>query len=390
MTTPTGDARRVQISQVARWRLARNLVAVYAEIARRSGVSSPPSTSFADDRLESLDAMDQWFDSVDDSLSATRFRSALGAMLGSNGESALYAVAQHLMSKRRPDEESRKKIEFVLVQYFLISSPPSFHTKTVTSRDVAEVLQQLLATGGGAALEYLAEIEQLTARLQNCTTVRDLYEIATALETCKQAMGNDYYEPDALAHITHSQHLLRLAAREIARTAVPEVVRQMEELRARGVTTLDCRAVGSSEHEPIDGLILTWKGLGETDIEYRVHEFAPALLGLEKALADRSPNNPQLGAEIASLRSMAERLSAQLAAISQRVQRLEILIPAPGSTAPLDPSKWRPAPLPPSPASTMPIAIRTAPALSPEPAPARAVAEIRPAAVTPQNGNSHA
>lgn len=379
MTTPTSDALRVQISQVARWRMARNLIAVYSEIAQRTGVSSPPSTSFgADDRAETLDAVEKWFDSVDKALPVADFRSALASVTASNGESGLHAVAQHFMTKRRLDDESRKKLEFVLVQYFLISSPPSFHAKTISVRDVGEVLHPLLGDVGGAPASA-AEIEQLGTRLQNCSTVRELYDIVTAMESCKQAMGVDYYNPAMLVSITHAQYLLRLAARNVVRNAVEETVRQLEQLRARGTKVLDCRAAGASEHEPVDGLILTWKGLGEADIEYRIAEFAPALLALEKVLAEAGGgSSPQLAQELASLRSITEQLSAQLTAITQRVQRLEILVPSPGSTSAVEPVKW------PSTPAGIPIAMRTAP--STDPASVSAVPDIRPIAPVPQNG----
>lgn len=386
MTTPTSDAHRVQISQVARWRLARNLISVYTEIARRSGASSPPPTGFSnDDRPESLDAIDQWFNSVDDALSSASFRAALGPMTATNGESALSAVAQHFMAKRRTDEESRKKIEFVLVQYFIVSSPPSFHSKTISCRDVAEVLHPLIGAAGGN-VPASADFEQLASRLQNCASVRELYETAAALDSQKQAMGDGYYDPGALVHITHTQYLLRLAARNVIGTSVQELVRQLEDLRTRGVKLLDCRAVGATEHEPVDGLILTWKGLGDADLEYRIHELAPALLAMEKVLGERSGSNPQMAQELASLRSMAERLSAQLASISQRVQRLEILVPTPGSTSAVEPVKW------PSAAgnvANIPIAMRTAPASSPEPPSARPATDGKPASPLPPNGNSH-
>jgi hypothetical protein len=226
--------------------------------------------------------------------------------------------------------------------------------------------------------------------LQNCATVRELHEIATALEECKQSMGNEFYEPDALIRITLAHHLLLLAGRDVMRTTVPELVRQLEQLRARGVTTLDCSAAGCSDQEPVDALILTWKAVREADIDYRVHEFAPAFIAIEKALADRSAPNPQISAEIASLRSLAERLSAQLAGISQRVQRLEILLPTQGSTPSIDLPKW-PTSIPSAAVPPIvPAATRTAPATPPEPAPLRAAAEIRPLAATPHNGNSHA
>ncbi|MGH9523498.1 MAG: hypothetical protein ACRD3E_13310 [Terriglobales bacterium] len=383
MTTPTSDAHREQISQVARWRMARNLIAVYSEVALRSGVSSPPSTSFsADDRPEALDAVDKWFDALDDALPAANFRSALGAITATNGESALYAVAQHFMMKRRLDEESRKKIEFVLVQYFIISSPPSFHSKAISARDVAEVLHPLMGTVSGTMPDSVAELAQLANRLQNCSSIRELYEITTALESCKQAMGDHYYDPAVLVHITHAQHLFRLSARNTVRTSVSDLLRQLEDLHNRGVKMLDCRAAGMTDHEPVDGLILTWKGLGDVDIEYRIHEIAPALLNMEKVLADRTGSSPQLNQELASLRAMAEKLSAQLAAISQRVQRLEILVPPQGSTSAVEPVKWPPA------MPTIPIAMRTAPAM-PEPAPVRSP-EVRPAMPVPQNGKSQA
>ena len=142
---------------------------------------------------------------------------------------------------------------------------------------------------------------------------------------------------------------------------------------------LDCRAAGMTDREPVDGLILTWKGLGEADVEYRIHEIAPALLGMEQVLADRTSSSPQMAQELASLRSMAEKLSAQLAALGQRVQRLEILVPPQGSTSAVEPVKW-PAAMP-----TIPIAMRSA-SPNPETAPARPSPEIRPAMPVPQNG----
>ncbi len=334
MNTAAGAERSVQITQVAQWRLARNLFAVYAELARNAGVCPPPYSSFgADDRPEALDAVNKWFDAVDDTLSAADFRAAMAAFGGTNTESVLYTVAQHLLSRRRTDPESRKKLEFVLVQYFLVCSPPSFHTKSVTCHDIAAVLQPLTNDSGEATSESLLILSNLADRLQNCTTLRELHEIAGSLETCKQEMGDSYYEPASLAHITHAQYLLKLVAREVAPAAVTAVTSKMEQLRERGVTTLDCRNAGLSDQEVLTVLVAKWKGLNESDIEYRLDEIAPAVLGLETTLnPDTSrpapASNPQLEGEVAALRTLADRLSTQLAAITQRVQRLEALVPA--------------------------------------------------------------
>lgn len=387
MNTATG----MQLSQVAQWRLARNLFAVYAELASRSvgtGVCPPPYSSFgADDRPESLDTVNRWFDAVDNSLSAADFRSALGAITGTNGESALYTVAQHLLSKRRTDPESRKKLEFVLVQYFLACSPPSFHTKAVTCSDISAVLQPLIPHAADTS-ESLLILANLSTRLQNCATLRELHEIAGTLEGCKQEMGDAYYETAALAHITHAQYLMKLVARDVARTSVTEVTSKMEQLRERGVTTLDCRAAGLTDQEVLTVLVAKWKGLNESDIEYRLDEIAPVLLGMEKTLGDKtSGSNPQLDAEIEALRSLADRLSTQIAAITQRVQRLESLVPASGSTLASDLQRARAtSPLPP-PAPIAPIAVRAANLAKPEAAPGRTSTEQHPP--TPPNGNTH-
>ncbi len=377
--------RSVQISQVAQWRLARNLFAIYADLSRDSGLCPPPFSSFgADDRPESLEAVYQWFDTVDTNLPATNFRSAIGAASGMNGESSLYTVAQHLLSKRRTDVESRKKVEFVLVQYFLLCSPPSFHSKSVVCRDVAEVLQPLIGNSTDSTSEAALILENLAARLQNCATLRDLYDIFTALEKCKEEAEDSYYEQSVLARITHVQYLLRLVTRDIFRSSVEEIIRQTDELRERGVTTLDCRAAGLSDSEVLAALALKWKGLNQEDIENRIEELVPQLLGMEKTLTQTSASDPQMNAELASLRSLADRLSTQLAAVSQRVQRLEALIPASAWTS--DSTRVRqtshPEPFP-------PIAARAA-AATPNLMPARTPADAIPQNGAPKNGNPHA
>lgn len=389
MNSPSADGRgpnagrSVQLTQVAQWRLARNLFPVYAELASRSaGVCPPPFSSFgADDRPESLDAVKNWFDAVDNTLSPADFRASMAAIIASNGESALYTVAQHLLASRRSDAASRSKLEFVLVQYFLVCSPPSFHTRSATCADISAVLQPVWprlpaagATsvasaddGGDSTSDSLLILSGLAARLQNCSTLSELYEIAGTLETCKQQMGDAYYEPAALAHITHAQFLLKLGARDVARTSVTDVTSKIEQLRQRGVTTLDCRAAGLTDREVLTVLVAKWKGLNDSDIEYRLDEIAPVLLAVEKTLGDQTSSAActttdvgrvgQLESDLASLRSLADRLSTQLAAITQRVQRLEASMPASELRRLSEVPRTRPT-TPATPGPLAPIAVR--------------------------------
>lgn len=372
MAIATVDGRGMQISQVAQWRLARNLFAVYAELARTSGICKPPFSSFgADDHPESLEAVEKWFDAVETSLSPEQFRAAIGTLAGANAESALYTVAQHLIAKRRADTDSKKKLEFVLVQYFLVCSPPSFHSNRLTYSDVAEVLQPLIPTNGEVTSEAVLKLQNLAARVQNCGTLRELQEISSAIDECKQTFGDTYYQSAVLVRVTHAQFLLRVVARELVKGFATDLLQQLEELQARSVTAVDCRAAGLSEKEDVAALIAKLRDLIGSECP---EDSTAVLVGMEKVLAERAnanancnaAPNAQLQAELASLRSLADHLSTQLAVITQRVQRLEMLVPVPPPITMSEAPRPRPAA---PPIAGTPLATRTAEVNRPAEAP---------------------
>jgi len=334
-TRPEG--RGMSVSIVAEWRIARNLFPIYTELVRQSGQCPPPFSSFgADDRPESLDAVRGWFDAVDASCPAAQFRAQAEAVVGVN-DTAWHAIALHFLNVRRGDPETRKKLAFVLTRYFTICAPPSFLSKSVTRRHVADVLQPLIGECAESALNSPTPADEFLRRLEHCRGMADLTAIFSEFTGCDQFFREPALAPAALAQATHLHYLLHLVAIEVVQAQTAHVLTGLKALHERGIETLECQTAGVREKKPIDGLIAFWsKWKPPADIEYWLDELSSALLGLDKELggAPSGGPDPRVDAEFAALRTLAEKLGTQLSAVTQRLQRLESLVDLQGGWKP--------------------------------------------------------
>jgi hypothetical protein len=338
MATMSGrpDGAGISVSMVAEWRIARNLFPIYTELVRQTGQCPPPFSSFgADDRPESLEAVRTWFDAVDASMPSPQFRTAVEAVIGVN-DSAWHAIALHFLAVRRTDPESCKKLGFVLTRYFAICSPPSFRSKSVNRRHVADVLQPLIGDSPDS-VEPSMPADDLVRRLEQCGSLAELLTISQEIEKWEQSIGDRYLLPIALVQATHLHYLLHLVASTTIQAQQAQVIKQLKGVRERGIETMDCRNAGMSEKEPLDTLIATWiQWKVPNDVEYRLQEIAAPLLGLDKVFAGMQGSAPdaRVDAELAALRAFSERLVTQLAAVSQRLQRLEAMVDLQGGWTP--------------------------------------------------------
>lgn len=383
--------RGMSVGMVAEWRIARNLFPIYMELARQSGQCPPPFSSFgSDDRPESLEAVRNWFDALDATCPAARFRTEIESVVGLN-DTAWHTIALHFLVARRSDRETRKKLAFGLTRYFAISCPPSFRSKSITARQVADVLQPLIGDCPDSVDTESALAHDVVKRLENCRGLAELVSISRDLDGWEESLGDGYLMPVALAQAAHLHYLLHLVAVDMVQALRLQIVPQLKALREHGLESLDCRAAGMSEIEAVDGLIATWNQWQvSNDIEYRLEELARVLLGLEKALANTHSNvaDARVDAELAALRALAERFGAQLSAVTQRLQRLESIIDLQGPWTPsaetiAATNKFRVTPPPAitSSATVTPIAARTS---------SRATSDAQPFTIhplLPRNGN---
>jgi hypothetical protein len=373
------EARGISVSIVAEWRIARNLFPIYSELVRQSGQCPPPVNSFgADDRPESLDAVRGWFDAVDASCPAAQFRAQVEAVVGGN-DTAWHAIALHFLCVRRSDSETRKKLAFVLTRYFAICAPPSFRAKSATRRHVADVLQPLIGECADSALASPTPADELLRRLANCHGMADLTAIFLDFNNCDQFFCEPYLAPAALVQATHLHYLLHLVALEIVQAQTARVLTGLNQLRERGIETLDRHTAEGSEKKPIEGLLAFWtKWNPPADIEYQLEELSDALLGLDKdlAAAQAGAPDPRVDAELASLRAVAEKLASQLSQVTQRLQRLESMVDLQGA--------WKPSTE--TMAATNKFRVTPPPVLSQPPnmAPMAARPAVRPPAEAPQ------
>lgn len=358
------------IGLVAQWRLARNLFPIYLELTRHAHeCPPPPCSSFeSDDRPESLQAIRQWFEAVDASLSPARFRTVLQAANAMHSDTMLHAIAQHFLARRDPVAPAREKLDFVLLRYFSVCSPPSFHARTVSRRNVADVLQPLVGDCPDGPAAAQPRLDQLLVRIAGCRTLDQFTALLKEAAGWEAGLQAHYFDPPVLVGLTHFHYLLHLAAVAAVDTTLSQMVKHLEGLRAKGVEHLDCSIAGMSEKEAVSGLIEKWKSwMVPQDVEFWLDELAAMLSGVEKAIAAAAgaPSDARVDtilAEMGRLRALAETMSAQLASLTQRLQRLEAKMEL---TSPWAPSaeaaaaaKFR-SPLTPPPVLTRPEVFKT-------------------------------
>jgi hypothetical protein len=328
------DGRGMSVSMVAQWRIARNLFPIYAELVRQSGQCPPPVSSFgADDRPESLDAVRDWFDAVDATCPAAQFRARVDTVVGVN-DTAWHAIALHLLAVRRSDPETRKKLAFVLTRYFAICSPPSFLSKSVSRRNVADVLQPLIGDCAEPAFTSPTPADELLHRLEACRGMADLAAVFSDFTDCDQFFCEPYLAPAALAQATQLHYLFHVVAVEMVQAQTLNILTRLKALREHGVESVECH---TGEKKAVRDLIEFWsKWNVPADVEYRLEEVSNALLGLDKALTATQGGSPdpRIDGELASLRALAEKLNSQLSSVTQRLQRLESMVDLQGAWTP--------------------------------------------------------
>ncbi|MCI0404290.1 MAG: hypothetical protein L0212_12360, partial [Acidobacteria bacterium] len=129
---------------------------------------------------------------------------------------------------------------------------------------VAEVLKPVLGEVSGGAPDALKPLEQALEVLRWCRSLSDVLQngVLEHGRCIKAAIGERYFEPQALVEFVRFNFSLRRAFFRLLQTDLHSVRRTLDELEKKGHAIVDCSQAGLSAEESLAALrqkCLEWK-----------------------------------------------------------------------------------------------------------------------------------
>src|SRR4051812_4059385 len=150
-------------SPVAKWRSARRLYPIYTALALQFGLDAPPYENLDDPAVQGdpnfLARVQAWFDAIDERLHVAEFRQLLQGTAVAASEDKLQVLIERHYTKPDKTEADRDKLDFLLVQYFAVCSPPTVSDRELQMEDAAEVLAPVLGPVVGEPPEWLRPLD---------------------------------------------------------------------------------------------------------------------------------------------------------------------------------------------------------------------------------------
>ena len=309
----------------AQWRAARRLYPLYAALTAYFHLGSPPYKNLEDiderSEPEAIKRAGDWLTEMDQRIQVHQLRQFLQTSGLGTSEVALHALLDRHLGKERKTESDRDKIDFLLVQYFAICAPPSFHEGQVELDEVAEVLEPVLGECATHTPDWLKPLEKMTSTMQELKSLDELrkHRVIERGRQLKFSSGEMYFGSTALLAFTRFNYLVRRTFFRLLNTELQTIKEGLRELEARGTRFLDCTSVQLSAQEPIANLQQLCQNFKKPLIcDYSADRSFERLLGLrsliENALAPRAiPPKEAPKLDDGDLQGRLQEISRQLA-----------------------------------------------------------------------------
>ena len=237
-------------SLVAKWRSARRLYPIYSALAVQFGLDAPPYENL-DESTQNPDFLPRisaWFDTIDARLHVAQFRQLLQGTAIASSEERLQVLIERHYTKPEKTESDRDKLDFLLVQYFAVCSPPGVSDRELRTEDAAEVLAPVLGPVVGEPPEWLRPLDTWIASLNRFTSLRELQESQLGAQgrQLKASAKQLYFSPVALVAFTRFSYLLRRTYFHLINLELKTIGEGLEKLAQYGQNILDCSSAQMS------------------------------------------------------------------------------------------------------------------------------------------------
>jgi hypothetical protein len=249
------------------WRTARLLHSLYVALGREFVIEIPAcpdlEASIDAPSEESVQQARQWFDGMDERIQVHQLRQFLQTTPRADNEIVRLMLLRHLRKQPRAPAD-RDKIDFLLVQFFSLSTPSRLDDSDCELDYVAQILEPVLGPVQIAVPEWLAGLESAIQTANRCHRLSELFT-ARILEQgrkLKVESKDHYFQPVAMLVFTRFSFLMRRVFFRLMHADLNAILDGLHQLESRGITTLDCRRAHFSHQEPTDRLRMichSWK-----------------------------------------------------------------------------------------------------------------------------------
>jgi len=250
-----GDALRQE-----QWEELRSLFPIYIALAKHLELEIP----FPQERRnlpakasnELFSQVAGWVNSMDQRVLVHQLRQLLQTTTLNASESGLRALILRHLRKPAKTTVDRDKIDFLLVQYFVLSAPPKIYHKQIELQDAAVVMQPVLGEIDSTPLAWCEPLEKMIEALRSFRSVRDLLKTDFIVQgrKVKETAGGMFYDPSALIAFIRFNFLLRRTLIELMHSDLIAIRNGLGQLEAGGVRFLDCMSIGMTANESITRL----------------------------------------------------------------------------------------------------------------------------------------
>ncbi len=234
-----------------------NIFQMYAELARCFDLCPPPCASFPEGGDANVVAeVRKWVEKLDSQFEAYHLRVYLQAPAATT-EKNLRVLIRHYLAKSTRTPSDRDKLDFLLVQYVYCCGPVWGAGLAIPSQDIANTLRPILGEAPKISESFLEAIEPIISQVGTCESLSQLIQWGCVEQgrLLKEAVGENFYEPEALVAFTWLNFVLRRACFRLLHSDVEAIQEGLLLLEERGIREVDCRAAELSKAEHVDSLL---------------------------------------------------------------------------------------------------------------------------------------
>jgi hypothetical protein len=315
------NAASTQLSELAeQWRISRLLHPLYAALSREFVLEMPlcPDLESRVDAPseESIRQASEWFDTMDERIQVHQLRQFLQTTPLADSEK-LRIMLLRFLGKEKHSAADRDKIDFLLVQFFSLSTPTHLDDGDCDLTYLAQILEPVLGKVEAKMPEWLKTLDQVIQAANGCHRLSELFS-ARLLEQgrkLKVQCGDKYFQPASMLAFTRFNFLIRRVFFRLMHDDLNAILDGLRELESRGVTTLDCRRAHFSHQEPTDRLRMichSWKVMfhAEYSSGQPLKMLADLRTVVEEALGRTGGRLPASGTEVGATKKVAAKAAA--------------------------------------------------------------------------------
>ncbi len=328
-----GDALRQE-----QWEELRSLFPIYIALAKHLELEIP----FPPERRnlpakasnELFSQVAGWVNSMDQRVLVHQLRQLLQTTTLNASESGLRALILRHLRKPAKTAVDRDKIDFLLVQYFVLSAPPKIYHKQIELQDAAVVMQPVLGEIDSTPLAWCEPLEKMIEALRSFRSVRDLLKTDFIVQgrKVKETAGGMFYDPSALIAFIRFNFLLRRTLIELMHSDLIAIRNGLGQLESGGVQKEYTERTVSQAFEKLLGLrSLVEGGLEKVAAKQAVSIPAPSAKapGTKGRVAQAEATKPAAGKAAASSVAVSTEIPTGLDFETCMEQIWEQLIAAP-------------------------------------------------------------